>query len=99
MTDILRSQPYSSVDAVVLLDAQDWMTSAQLNDLWQTLSVACQPGARIAFRTAGRASVLPGRVDDMILNRFEYDRAMSKAMFAKDRSAIYGGFHLYRLKA
>ena len=99
VTDALKVQPRSSVDAVVLLDAQDWMTSAQLNDLWQALSVACRPGARIAFRTAGRASVLPGRVDDVILDCFEYDRATSKAMFAKDRSAIYGGFHLYRLKA
>lgn len=99
VTDMLRSQPCSSVDAVVLLDAQDWMTPLQLNDLWQALTAACRPGARIVFRTAGKASVLPGRVDESILNRFVYDEATSKAMFAKDRSAIYGGFHLYRLKA
>jgi len=99
MTEVLRNQPRSSVDGVVLLDAQDWMTPAQLNDLWQTLVIACRPGARIIFRTAGSKSVLPGRVDDTILGRFDYDHVTSQAMLAKDRSAIYGGFHLYRLKA
>ena len=99
VTDVLRVQPRSSVDAVVLLDAQDWMTPAQLNELWQALFIACKPGARVIFRTAGRASALPGRIDNTILDRFDYDQATSKAMFTKDRSAVYGGFHLYRLRA
>ncbi|MEZ5934489.1 MAG: DUF3419 family protein [Alphaproteobacteria bacterium] len=98
VTDLLQSQPRASVDAVVLLDAQDWMTTAQLNDLWRTLAIACRPGARIVFRTAGSASVLPGRVDPSILQQFDYDEAKSRAMLAKDRSAIYGGFHLYRFR-
>jgi S-adenosylmethionine-diacylglycerol 3-amino-3-carboxypropyl transferase len=99
VTDVLRVQPRSSIDAVVLLDAQDWMTPAHLNELWQALSIACKPDARVIFRTAGQASVLPGRIDSTILDRFDYDQATSKAMFAKDRSAVYGGFHLYRLRA
>ena len=98
VTDLLQAQPRSSVDGVVLLDAQDWMTRAQLNDLWQRLAIACRPGARIVFRTAGSASVLPGQVDGPILRRFDYDEPMSRAMLAKDRSAIYGGFHLYRFR-
>lgn len=98
VTDALRGQPSASVDGVVLLDAQDWMTADQLNDLWQSISIACRPGARIVFRTAGRASILPGRVADTIMDRFDYDEAMSTALLARDRSAIYGGFHLYRLK-
>ena len=98
LTDVLRNQPRSSVDAIVLLDAQDWMTSAQLVELWRGLAVACKPGARIVFRTAGAASVLPRRVDESVLACFRYDDAMSHAMLAKDRSAIYGGFHVYRFK-
>jgi len=98
VTEALRGQPRSTVDGVVLLDAQDWMTTEQLNDLWQAIAVACRPGARIVFRTAGRASILPGRVEEPTLARFDYDDVMSEAMLAKDRSAIYGGFHLYRLK-
>ena len=98
VTDFLDRQPVASVDAVVLLDAQDWMTTAQLNELWQRLTIACRPGARVIFRTAGRASVLPGRVDDAVLDRWHYDQQMSADMLAKDRSAIYGGFHLYRFQ-
>ena len=98
VTEVLRGQPRSSVDGVVLLDAQDWMTAAQLTDLWQAIVIACRPGARIVFRTAGSASVLPGQIDEAILSRFDYDMSMSEAMLAKDRSAIYGGFHLYRFK-
>jgi S-adenosylmethionine-diacylglycerol 3-amino-3-carboxypropyl transferase len=99
VTEVLRGQPHASVDGVVLLDAQDWMTDEQLNELWQAIAVACEPGARIVFRTAGRASILPGRVSPDVLDRFDYDQEMSDAMLAKDRSAIYGGFHLYRLRA
>ena len=99
VTEVLRGQPHGSVDGVVLLDAQDWMTDDQLNDLWRAVAIACQPGARIVFRTAGRASILPGRVHSEVLDRFDYDQEMSEAMLARDRSAIYGGFHLYRLKA
>lgn len=96
VTEVLRNQPRSSVDAVVLLDAQDWMSDAQLDDLWRAIVIACRPGARIVFRTAGRRSLLPGRVQDSVLGRFHYDEAMSERLLAQDRSAIYGGFHLYR---
>ncbi len=98
VTDLLNDQPSASVDAVVLLDAQDWMTPEQLNELWQALMIACKPEARVIFRTAGRASVLPGQVDDSILARWQYDVDMSDEILAKDRSAIYGGFHLYRFR-
>ena len=97
-TDVLDRQPASSVDAVILLDAQDWMTSQQLNELWQAITKACRQDARVIFRTAGAASVLPGQVEDDILDRWHYDDDMSARMLAKDRSAIYGGFHLYRFK-
>ena len=98
VTEVLKNQPCSSVDGVVLLDAQDWMTDQHLNDLWQSIVIACRPGARIVFRTAGRASVLPGSVHQAVLERFDYDEALSGAMLAKDRSAIYGGFHLYHFR-
>ena len=95
VTEVLRNQPRSSVDAIVLLDAQDWMSDVQLDDLWRAIVIACRPGARILFRTAGRRSPLPGRIQDGLLGRFHYDQARSESLLAKDRSAIYGGFHLY----
>jgi S-adenosylmethionine-diacylglycerol 3-amino-3-carboxypropyl transferase len=34
-------------------------------------------------------------VPDAILSRFRYDADYGRGMVDKDRSSIYGGFHLY----
>ena len=93
----LGDRPPASVDAYVLLDAQDWMTDAQLNALWREITRTARPGARVIFRTAAEPTLLPGRVDNTILSRWTYEAERSQALDAEDRSAIYGGFHLYRL--
>lgn len=97
-TEHLASLSDASRDAYVLLDAQDWMTDAQLTALWREIERTARPGARVIFRTAGEDTILPGRVPDAMLNRFAYDAAAGRAWTARDRSAIYGGFHLYTLQ-
>jgi len=97
-TEHLAGLPPASRDAYVLLDAQDWMTDAQLTALWNEILRTARPGARVIFRTAGEATILPGRVPSPILSRFSYDADAGRAWTARDRSAIYGGFHLYTLK-
>lgn len=97
-TDFLAQSPAASLDRFVLLDAQDWMSDAQLNALWVELTRVAKPGARVIFRTAAAPSLLPGRVHDAILARWDYREANSLAFTARDRSAIYGGVHLYVLK-
>ncbi len=94
-TEYLASKEAASLDAYVLLDAQDWMTDEMLNDLWREIERTARPGARVIFRTAGEESILPGRVPDSILSKFTYDAERCRALTAKDRSSIYGGFHLY----
>lgn len=96
-TEHLASLPEKSCDAYVLLDAQDWMTDEQLTALWTQIARTARPGARVIFRTAGEETILPGRIPDAILTRFAYDREKCRALSAKDRSSIYGGFHLYTL--
>ena len=54
-------------------------------------------GARVIFRTAAQESLLPGRVDPAVLARWEYREDESQALHRRDRSSIYGGFHLYML--
>lgn len=98
-TEYLAEQPAASLDAYVLLDAQDWMTDSQLGALWSEILRTAKPGARVIFRTAGEETILPGRVPDTILSRFSYDRERCRELTAKDRSSIYGGFHLYVLNA
>ncbi|MBV6487433.1 MAG: hypothetical protein GHHEDOFH_01378 [Pseudorhodoplanes sp.] len=94
-TDYLQTCPDRSVDRYVLLDAQDWMTDAQLNALWAQITRTARPGARVIFRTAAEPSLLPGRVAEPVLARWRYEARKSRDYSARDRSAIYGGFHLY----
>lgn len=96
LTEFLADEPCVSKDCYVLLDAQDWMTDGQLDALWRQINRTAAPGARVLFRTGGRADILPGRVSPFFLARWTYDEAVSRAGFAADRAAIYGGFHLYR---
>ncbi len=98
-TVYLAARPDQSLDRYVLLDAQDWMNDADLTALWQQITRTAKPGARVIFRTAAEASLLPGRVPQAILDRWACDEAACRAMTARDRSSIYGGFHLYGLKA
>jgi S-adenosylmethionine-diacylglycerol 3-amino-3-carboxypropyl transferase len=96
MTDYLAEQPAASADCFVLLDAQDWMDDPTLNALWTQITRTARPGARVIFRTAADEKLLPGRVSDDILRFWNRDEARSTALHARDRSAIYGAFHLYR---
>lgn len=99
LTVWLAGEPDQSLDRYVLLDAQDWMSDAQLNDLWTQITRTARPGARVLFRTAAEPSLLPGRVDPALLDRWTYHAAASADYTARDRSSIYGGVHLYELGA
>ena len=96
VTDLLADAPSQSKSVYILLDAQDWMTDAQLNALWQQITRTAKPGARVLFRTGGKDDILPGRVEDETLRQWSYDAEASRTAFETDRSAIYGGVHLYR---
>ncbi|MBN8997476.1 MAG: DUF3419 family protein [Rhizobiales bacterium] len=97
-TEQLLREPAERFDSYALLDAQDWMTDDILNGLWREITRTARPGARVIFRTAGEESILPGRIDTAILDRWTYREDESRALFRRDRSAAYGGFHLYVLK-
>lgn len=99
LTELLARKPASSVDRYVLLDAQDWMSDRQLNDLWSEITRTADAGAVVIFRTAAEASILHGRVSPALLDQWHYDAEASRKLGANDRSAIYGGFHIYRKKA
>src|SRR4029077_1766800 len=94
-TELLATKPDASVNRFVLLDAQDWMGDVQLNDLWREITRTAAPHARVIFRTAAESSLLPGRIAPALHDRWEYAQQESRALHARDRSAIYGGFHLY----
>ncbi|NTS31794.1 DUF3419 family protein [Phyllobacterium sp. BT25] len=97
-TEFLAAKPDASVDRFILLDAQDWMNDTQLNELWAEITRTAAPGARVIFRTAAEPTILPGRIADTLLNSWDYQEELSRALHERDRSSIYGGFHLYLLK-
>jgi S-adenosylmethionine-diacylglycerol 3-amino-3-carboxypropyl transferase len=97
MVDWIGGREEASMDRFVLLDAQDWMNNAQLDDLWAKITRASRPGARVLFRTAAEPSLLPGRLDDTILSKWRYLEETSADLTRRDRSSIYGGVHVYEL--
>jgi len=94
-TELLANKPAGSVDRYVLLDAQDWMTEQQLNALWTEITRTASDGARVIFRTAAEDSILTGRLAPALLDHWHYQAERSQALNRQDRSAIYGGFHIY----
>ncbi|MDE2619986.1 MAG: DUF3419 family protein [Sphingomonadales bacterium] len=97
MTDHLAACPDHSLDRYVLLDAQDWMDDGQLTALWAQITRTARPGARVLFRTAAEATLLPGRVPQDLLGRWTYSAEEARELVRQDRSSIYGGLHLYCL--
>jgi len=94
---VLATKTDGSMDRYVLLDAQDWMTDQQLDNLWREITRTARAGARIIFRTAAEKSIVEGRLSPEIDARWTYLRARSEELNRLDRSAIYGGFHIYEL--
>jgi S-adenosylmethionine-diacylglycerol 3-amino-3-carboxypropyl transferase len=97
ITGFLEAQPAQSMDCFVFLDAQDWMNKGQLNELWNEVMRTASPGARVIFRTAGEVSPLTTALPSDMLGKWHYDAAACREMALRDRSSIYGGFHVYTL--
>ena len=86
-----------NINRFAFLDA-DWMNAEQMTELWTAIAERAEPGSRIIFRTAGAASPLEEALPKDVLQRFDYHRELSAALFKQDRASIYGGFHLYELR-
>ncbi len=100
LIDFLKSQPPGSLHRYVLLDAQDWMTPDMLAQLWSEIDrTANARDGRVIFRTAGPDSPLPRKLPASLLAPWTYLEAESRSFHLKDRSSIYGGFHVYTRRA
>lgn len=93
--DYLQQLPDNSLDRFIFLDAQDWMTDDTLTRLWQEVARVGRAGTRIIFRTAGRESPIETALPAALRQQFVYEKLQSEQLYQQDRSAIYGGFHLY----
>lgn len=95
----IESLPAREIDAVVLLDSQDWMAPDEIRALWDAIDRAGNDGVRVIFRTAGSESPLEEEVHAPLRHTWQRDAERSALGHAQDRSGIYGGFHLYTRKS
>jgi S-adenosylmethionine-diacylglycerol 3-amino-3-carboxypropyl transferase len=91
----LESLPAREVDAVVLLDSQDWMAPDEIRALWNAIDRTGSDNVRVIFRTAGVESPLESPELASLREIWRRDEERSAIGFAQDRSGIYGGFHCY----
>lgn len=95
LADYLKQQPNRCLNRFVFLDSQDWMNAEAITELWSEVARTGMPGSRIIFRTASNVSPVEFALPSDLRQRFVYEETLSHELFKQDRSAIYGGFHLY----
>jgi S-adenosylmethionine-diacylglycerol 3-amino-3-carboxypropyl transferase len=91
----LESLPARQIDAVVLLDSQDWMAPEEIRALWNAIDRAGSDDVRVIFRTAGKESPLDSEELSSLRDIWRRDEERSAIGFERDRSGIYGAFHCY----
>ncbi|MEA2945873.1 MAG: S-adenosylmethionine-diacylglycerol 3-amino-3-carboxypropyl transferase [Alphaproteobacteria bacterium] len=92
---LLEALPSRHVDAVILLDSQDWMAPEEIRSIWQAIDRCGKDDVRVIFRTAGETSPLESDDLGALRSTWQRDQARSAIGLQQDRSGIYGGFHLY----
>jgi len=97
LADQLREERPGSLNSFILLDSQDWMPPAVIDDLWGHIARVGGLGTRVIFRTAGERSPVETALSPGTKERFAYRQERSRELHRQDRSAIYGMFHLYEM--
>jgi S-adenosylmethionine-diacylglycerol 3-amino-3-carboxypropyl transferase len=95
LRQFLESLPARQIDAVVLLDSQDWMAPEEIRALWNAIDRAGSDDVRVIFRTAGKESPLDSEELVSLRQIWRRDEERSAIGFERDRSGIYGAFHCY----
>jgi S-adenosylmethionine-diacylglycerol 3-amino-3-carboxypropyl transferase len=97
VSDYLKTQPAGALNRFVLLDSQDWMPAAVIEQLWSQIARVGERGSRIIFRTAGGKSPVEQSLPAELMRRFTCEKELAMKLHEQDRSAIYGMFHVYCL--
>ena len=93
--DYLRTAKPGSLNGFVLLDSQDWMPPNVIEDLWSEIARVGAADTTVIFRKAGELSPIEEALAPETKAQFHYDVLRSRELHEKDRSAIYGMFHIY----
>jgi S-adenosylmethionine-diacylglycerol 3-amino-3-carboxypropyl transferase len=95
LRQFLDGLPAREVDAVVLLDSQDWMGADEIRALWDAIDRAGSDQVSVIFRTAGCDSPLETPELADLGEIWRRDEERSALGYELDRSGVYGGFHCY----
>ena len=95
LPQFLEGLPAREVDAVVLLDSQDWMAPEEIRTFWDKIDRAGSDQVAVIFRTAGSESPLESEEMAPLREIWRRDEERSEIGYELDRSGIYGGFHCY----
>jgi S-adenosylmethionine-diacylglycerol 3-amino-3-carboxypropyl transferase len=95
LRQFLESLPAREVDAVVLLDSQDWMAPDEIRALWDAIDRTGSDNVRVIFRTAGADSPFEHGELASLREIWRRDEERSEIGYDLDRSGVYGGFHCY----
>jgi len=93
--DYLATAEPGSLNGFILLDSQDWMPPNVIEGLWSEIARVGAPDTKVIFRTAGEKSPVEEALSPETKACFHYDEPRSQELHMKDRSAIYGMFHIY----
>ena len=96
LADYLHTEQPGGLNGFILLDSQDWMPPQVIEELWGHIARVGGPNTRVIFRTAGEKSPVETALSPEVHSQFSYDTERSLELHKKDRSAIYGMFHLYQ---
>ena len=81
-TDYLRGRPAASLAGFALSNICEWLTAAQVDDLFAQIVRTAQPGARLVFRNFVGWTEVPRRWRDVV----HEDRAWGEELMRLDRS-------------
>lgn len=95
LRQFLESLPAREVDAVTLLDSQDWMAPDEIRALWDAIDRAGSDRVRVIFRSVGADSPLESGELKSVQKIWRRDEERSEIGYELDRSGVYGGFHCY----
>jgi len=82
--DYLRAAPDSSIDGYALSNICEWLTPAEIDDLFAEIVRTARPGARVVFRNFVGWTEVPERWRAQVIE----DRGRGEALIAADRSLV-----------
>ncbi|MBC3873523.1 DUF3419 family protein [Undibacterium flavidum] len=90
LIDFLQQQSPQSIDAFVLQDHLDYLSSEEIKSLWQEINRCAAPGAKVLIRSLGTQLPLPQVVFQSEQASWQTNALRNQELQSKDRCALYG---------